>query len=142
MPVKQYDPKKVPIIFAGQLISGFADGTFLTIKRQTDTFSSMAGADGEVAVVQSADKRGEIVITLLQTSASNDILSAKFAAQELTGIVGEPFLAKDLLGTTIASSDACWIKKYADLEFGKEVSAREWTLECNPLLLLVGGAVV
>ncbi len=142
MAVKQYDPKKIPIIFGGQLISGFADGTFITIKRQTDAFTSMAGADGEVAVVQSADKRGEIVITLLQTSASNDILSAKMAAQELSGIVGEPFLAKDLLGTTLAASDACWIKKYADVELGKEVSAREWTLECNPLNLLVGGALI
>jgi hypothetical protein len=101
----------------------------------------MAGADGQVVRVASADKRGEITVTLMASSLSNDFLSAQAALDDLTGINTQPLLIKDLLGTTLISAQQAWIKKPADVEFGKEAGTREWVFECGELNILVGGSI-
>lgn len=141
MSTKTYDPKQILMSFLGNLISGFADGTFVKVSRMSDTFSSTAGADGEVARARMRDKRGTIEFTLLQSSSSNDLLSAAAAADELSGTGIGPLFIKDNLGTTRVSASNAWIKKPADTEFGKEIGPRTWTLECESLEQYNGGAL-
>lgn len=134
--VTTYNPNNILIDFdGGDLTQGIAKGVFVKVSRNSDMMTESVGSGGEVTVVESNDNTGTVVITLKQTSAANDIMSAK-AALRTKG----PLLLKDLGGRTLVHSEKAWIKKFADIEFGNEDSVREWTLTCADLEEFVGGA--
>lgn len=137
--VKTFDPKAVEIILAGISFEGYADGTFVTVARDNDSFSSLVGSDGEGARALSNDKSGTITATLLQTSVTNAALSALANLDEATGDGVGPLLIKDNSGTTLVSAETAWILKPADIEFGREISNREWTIKTDSLTMLHGG---
>lgn len=142
MTVKNVDAAKVRIIFAGAPISGYADGTYVTASRRNPTWAMVAGADGETARSKSNDKTGTVVFTLLQSSQSNDVLSAKALQDELTGNGVGPILIQDLNGTTLVQGETAFIEKPADVVLAKDVQAREWTLLVDRLNVHVGGSLV
>ena len=137
--LKTYDPSQVVITVGGAIISGYADGAFITLSRNSDMFSRVAGADGENARVKSSDKSGKVTLTLMQTSDSNDILTGFAAADELANSGVVPFAMKDISGRTVALAPRAWVTKLPDSEFGKEAGTREWVLEMDELDMFVGG---
>ena len=139
MSVKSYDPAQVQAILAGILISGYADGTFITVARDNPSFNSIVGSDGEGARAKSNDQSATITVTLLQTSASNDSLSALAALDEASGDGIGPFLLKDDSGRTLLQAETAWIEKPADSEFAREISNREWVIKTDKLTGLTGG---
>jgi hypothetical protein len=140
MSTKTYDPALVVVTLGPYLLSGFAEGTFIKVSRDEDAFTDKTGTDGETARARNKNRAGEVELTFLQTSASNDILSGLAQAGELTGTDVLPLLIKDLLGTTLVSALNAWPKKIADVEEAKEITDRAWTLRCaSPLLMNVGG---
>lgn len=136
---KTYAAKKVQVVFNNQVLTGFMDGSFVEVERNSDSFTLMIGADGEGARAASADKSGTVKITLLQTSASNDVLSAVLIADELTNVAAAPLLIKDGSGRTLVSSPEAWVKKPAVVTFDKEIQGREWTIETDALAINVAG---
>jgi hypothetical protein len=141
MTVKNYDPALYRVIFAGSPITGFGDGTWITASRRNPTWSLTAGADGEVARAKSNDKTGSVVFTLLQSSASNDVLSALHLTDELTGNGVGPILVQDLNGTTVLQGETAFVEKPADVTLAKEVEGREWTILVGKFNMLVGGSL-
>lgn len=139
MAVKTYSPKEISVIVAGTIITGFAEDSFLSIERSSDAFDKVVGADGEVARTASADRSGTITITLLQTSASNDILSALQLADEISLAGKFPVMVKDTLGTSLYLSATAWVQKVSDADYGSSIGEREWVIECADLSALVGG---
>lgn len=139
MGVKTYAASEIQINFAGQNLRGLADGSFVRIERREDTFALAVGADGESARSQSANASGSVTITLMQTSVSNDVLSGLQKLDELTGKGMAPLFVKDARGRTVCISQEAWVKKPANVEYGKEVGNREWTIECGNLQMFVGG---
>ncbi len=141
MAVKTFDPGQVVISFGGVVLSGYADGTFIMVERSSDAFSKVVGAGGDVARVRNRDRSGRVTVTLMQTSLTNDRLSAIAAQDELAGTGVGPLLIKDLGGTTLISAQSCWIAKVPNQEFGKEFSNREWIFDTSDLEILVGGSL-
>ena len=115
--VKQFDPAKVQFWVGENLISGTADGTFISATRLTDTWADAAGADGEVVRIKSNDRRGTITLTLIQSSSSNDIMSALAVSDEEANIGARPIFVKDGTGSTILMSAYGWIVKPADVTY-------------------------
>lgn len=138
--MKNYDPKDILLVVAGTPVEGFADGTFVVCARNNDSYTTSTGADGEPARAQSNDKSGTITITLMQTSATNDILSAAVTLDELQGDGVFPVLVKDLNGTTLVTAETAYVQKPADVEFGRELAEREWVIATPELNILAGGA--
>ena len=139
MAAKTYDPSKVQIIVGGFQITGFADGTFLSVARNADAFALYLGTDGEGTRAKSNNKSGRITFTLAQSSDSNAILSGFALADELSNSGIVPVLIKDGSGNSLYSAETAWIVKFPDSEFGKEVGTREWILETDALAVFVGG---
>ncbi|MDB5849791.1 MAG: hypothetical protein JWP29_3543 [Rhodoferax sp.] len=141
--VRTYDASKVLISVGGFPISGFADGTFVTVTEMTEGVASQAGADGEVARSMSNDPRVTVVITLQQTSLSNQVLSTLYRVDKLSGSGVVPLAIEDLLGGMLFFAGQAWITKAAEAGFGKEVGTRAWTITAvqQTLASLVFGEV-
>ncbi len=137
--MKTYAVKKIALSFNGIPLSGFMKGSFLKISHTSDAFAPEIGSDGEVARVASADESGTIVVTLQQTSDSNDVLAAALALDKLshtgTGVV----MVKDTGGRTLCNGNEAWIRKSAEVEFSDGSSGREWTIDAGILKVFVGG---
>lgn len=137
--LKTYDPKLVVLTVGGVPISGYADGTFISVERSNDMFTKVAGADGIVSRAKSNDKSGTITVTLAQTSSSNDILSAYAKQDELSNTGVKTVNCKDVSGRSTFFTATAWVRRLPGSEFGKEITNREWVLDCDSLEILVGG---
>lgn len=137
--VRTFDPKQGVLTIGGVPIGGFADGTYISIERSSNTFEKVSGADGEVSRAKSNDYSGSLALTLAQTSPSNDVLSGFAIADELTSDGVVPVLYKDIGGTTIIFSAKGWVRKPAIVELGKVINNREWNLDLADLDIFVGG---
>lgn len=128
--MRTYDPKKIDIIFAGVRMEGFADGTFLKIAPKSPRFTSKSGVDGEVSRSRMHDTRKDVELTLMQTSATNERLSAIFKA-DVDSTNGEgvgAFMVQDRGGTTLIEGTA-YITTDPDAEFAAEAGPRVWKFE-------------
>jgi Bacteriophage KPP10, Structural protein ORF10 len=134
-----FDPKKVKVIVLQNPIIGFADGTFAKVERNTPTWSLKVGADGETCRSRSHDKSGRLTLTLMGSSPSNDALAAAAQQDELDGTGIGPVLIQDLSGTTLCAAANAWVTQPAGVEFGKEVSDREWVIEMDSVEMFPGG---
>lgn len=139
MAVKTYDPKLVSVIVGGKIMSGFADGTFVMVERNEAAYALKVGVDGEGTRAKSNNRSGKITITLMNSSASNDALSAFAAADELSNTGAVPAMVKDNSGRTLCACETAWVQKVANAEFAKEANARTWILETDALNMFVGG---
>jgi hypothetical protein len=136
-----YDPKLVNATLGGIVILGYADGKFIEIERNTDTFELTVGASGETARTQSNNRGAKATFTLLQSSISNDNLSSLAQLDELTAAGVGAFSVGDS-GTTYVHAPNAWIKKFPKIERGKELSTVEWVIECDSLDVFAGGLTV
>lgn len=140
---KFVDPDQHVIDIGGVRIQGYADGSYITIEQMSPAFNSVVGSDGEVARSKSNDRRVKVTIKLLQTSASNDYLSAlhqgDLNAPNGAGVTS--FLFQDLFGTSLVAADQCWIVQYSDQDEDRTPKSREWTIECASASRVVGGNV-
>lgn len=141
MSLKVYDAKAVAMIFAGIPISGLADGTFVSIEQNEDSFGLTVGTDGEACRSKTNNRSGKVTFTLLQSSATNDLLSAvhllDIATPNGDGI--GPLLIKDGTGRTLVEAQKAWIVKPPTAEFAREASSREWVVESDNLVQFHGG---
>lgn len=138
MAVKTYDPAQVIITVNGIIISGYADGTFVTVERDSDSWSKQIGADGDGTRSKSNDKSGKITISLMQSAESNEVLSALALLDEQTGGGAVPVLIKDNSGTSLHVAETAWIVKPATAEYGKEAGPREWVFDTDILISNIG----
>lgn len=144
MSLKHYDPVLYTIVVAGLPIStlkGYADGEFLTVEWDSDSFTDVAGTDGGVARAKMHDRRATVTLTLLQTAEANAALAALALLDSNTdngGGVG-PFLMKDRGGNTIYAAEHCWIARTPEPTLDKVVTTREWKIRVAELTGGEGG---
>jgi len=139
--VQTYNPAKVVITHLGQIITGYATGSFIKASRNKDTYTYTPGADGSGCRTLNPDKSGRVTLTLMQSSVSNDVLSAAQTLDELTGQGVGPLIMKDLNGTLLVSAADAWIVKPADVDMGAEVGNREWIIEAKEMTI-AGGSIL
>lgn len=139
MAVGTYDPNKIVITFGSLIITGYADGSFLTIDRANDSFGLVIGSSGEQGRSRSNDRSAVATVKLLQTSLANDALSLILQADELNGSGINPFMVKDLRGTTLILAKDAWIIKPPTQDFDRTVGSREWNIQLAEALIFSGG---
>lgn len=139
MAVRSYNPRQVSYIYAGSIIEGFADGTFINVARNEDSASYQRGAQGGGTRTLTSDKSGRVTATLQQTSPSNATFSAQLAAQELSGGGIASGVIKDDGGNDLHDFETGWIVRPADADYANELSNREWIVETDSLGMQVLG---
>ncbi len=124
-PVRNYDPRDVSITIDGLIITGLADGSFVTCEKLEETYVPHVGSQGEVVRARNANPMGKIVFTCDHTSPSN----GHMVALANTGKIF-PGKVVDLNpdSNRSAGGSECWVEKVADFERAGETTTVEWTV--------------
>ena len=139
--MKIYSFINTVVIVNGVELTGWADGDdVIKISRRTDAASDKIGADGSMMVALSADKSGEFVFKLMQTSPSNKYLSGLTALQENSPKTFIPcvVLFQDSFRNDLSTGTLGYIKKQPEVQRGMAGNAQEWTVVVERLDLLLG----
>lgn len=137
-----YDGSEVFVTIGPLLLTGFSDGDSITARKNANFYESRAGLDGSVGRARVTDKRGQIELHLLQTSAANDELSALMNLDSLTqdGKAVYPVSVTDFSGSTVIAAGQAWLYQLGDVAFStNEVGERIYTFECADLKFSLGG---
>lgn len=108
-----------------EYITGFSNGSEITVARNSDKYTPHVGAKGDTSYAKTNDNSGTIVFTLKHDSPSNILLSllAKSDDTFTTQLVD----GNDI-GKAKAGGGECVIMKPADMPRGAEIGEREWTI--------------
>lgn len=137
--VRTYDAAQVILSVGGANISGYADGTFISIEREEQSFTKVVGADGNTSRAKSNNRSGSLTITLQQTSPSNEVLSGFLAQDESSADAVVPVLIKDNTGESRLFSATGWVQGLPTIEYAKEISTREWVLDLADIEFNIAG---
>ena len=133
---QQYSPKDVVCSWNGIAIEGFAPDSFLRLQRTSPLVTPVVGAGGQVALTRNADKTGTIEIELMQTSLSNQMLSAIQAKQdnmELEEDISSNFVIYDPSGSVLATGINAWLQELPQIELGRDQNSKTWIFGCDKL---------
>lgn len=136
-----YDPKRIMISVGALVVTGFIDGTFVTITPDGDNFSMYKGADGMISRANLNPSTAILKISLAQTSPANDVLSDMMKVDITTSQSTFPIVVQDLSGTTMHTAASCWIIKQPEQKFGKNINAIEWEIQLTGYTGHIGGNV-
>lgn len=140
MAIAVYSPEDVVVLLAGFInISGFAEGTFVSISKDVGNFSTRESSDGVVSRNHAKSATYTVTLTLASTSESNQALSIAAALDNATKMGMFPFIIKDTLGSTLLFAPKAWIENMPDTPFDVNVTDRKWNIKCANAVLMVGG---
>ena len=140
MSLYTYSPEDITILIAGVIpIEGYVDGTFLSIKKDIQPYTSKTTADGVISRTYRNSQSYTITLTLHSASSSNDVLTTLMTLDELTQSAKFPVIIKDQLGTSFFFSATSWIEVPADLEFANSITERRWVIKSSQAIINVGG---
>lgn len=136
-----YDFSQSVIIVDGIILSNFSDGDCVIVRASEDYYTTRVGTDGGVARARNSNRMGEFEFRLLQTSGSNDFLSALININDLANGGNKSFAISvtDLSGRSGAVATQCWIKTIPEMILGQEISERVWVFTAADLRMFHGG---
>lgn len=121
-----YNARSHILTVGTDLITGFADGTGISIAWESNRTADKAGIYGDVAVSELNDLRATATITLLSTANSNVALNRR-AEFRLYG----PFELRTVEGDLALFSPWCWVQKLPDVNVDAEVPNNAWEVRLS-----------
>lgn len=135
-----YSPEDVSILVAGVIpLVGLTDGSFVTISKDVQPFTSVRTTDGRVARLYSNDQTYTISITLHSASEGNDTLTKLWQIDELLQRAKFPLLIKDNLGSSFFFSTTSWIEQIPVTEYSTVITDRTWVIKSSQAIYNIGG---
>lgn len=135
-----YSPEDVTILVAGFIpITGLVSGTFLSISKNLQPFTTQRTSDGQVARLRNNDQTYSITLTLHSASESNDVLTRLWLFDEALLKGKFPLLIKDNLGSSLFFSTTTWIEAAPVMDFAETITNRVWTLRSSQAGINFGG---
>lgn len=135
-----YSPKDVSVSIAGfHTVSGYVDGTFIKLVKNTKPFETQTAMDGTRERLFHYDEGYRLELTLAQSSASNNILSVIHNIDVVTRMGKFPLMLRDAMGQTSFFSATTWIEEIPDVTFSNQMETRTWVFGCASAALTIGG---
>lgn len=140
MAVLSYDPGDVSVVYGGVTIGGLSNGVSVRVEPNADLANPYYGLQGEAARSVLRNRSYTATIRLGQVFNSNDLLAAEAELDEIAGIgLTKPFMIRDKGGRTLIAEEQAYVKRRPTVEFGEEISEREWTFELPNPFVFEGG---
>lgn len=135
-----YAPSDVSITIAGLYsVTGFAEGTFVRISKDTQQTTTTRAMDGTMSRIKSPDTGWKVEITLAQSSSANDVFSTFWNVDKVTGMGKFPLFIKDGSGSTMFMASTAWIEEVPDIIFSNQMETRTWRFAATDVLVNIGG---
>lgn len=135
-----YAPNEVTITIAGLYsVTGFAEGTFVRITKDTQQVTTTRAMDGTMSRIKSPDTGWKVEITLAQSSGANDIFSTFWNVDKVTGMGKFPLFIKDGSGSTMFMAATAWIEELPDVIFSNQMETRTWRFAATDVIVNIGG---
>lgn len=137
--MKTYSFADIVLLVNGVEITGWDEGDdVIQMDRLNDSASHIVGAGGEMVVSLSADRSGEVLFRLQQTSGSNQYLYGLVAAQE-EGIFTPAFIQmKDTRGGDLGVGSQGYLPRPAGMTRGVNAQPQEWRVVVENLNMIYG----
>ncbi len=133
-------PVDTQILIAGfHQITGYPDGTIVSIKKDASPFVTTRTLDGEVARTYRNDQTYTMSLSITQSSPSNDILMKFYELDSFIQNALFPVFIKDLKGTTLFMSGESWIKELPPITISNGMDVRTWEIQCLNSVINIGG---
>jgi hypothetical protein len=138
--MKFYDWRKQLTTLNGVPVTNFAAGDdAFKAERLVDNASHEVGVDGNMVVSLSADKSGQVMIKLQQTSPTNAYLNKITAGQDyMEGFVPVTVEQADTYRMDSVSTTVGYVKKHPDYTRGGKASTVEWTFIFEEMHMILG----
>lgn len=134
-----YCPDEVSCLIGGILpVSGFIDGTFITVTKDLVPFSSGRTADGMVGRIYNNDQTYTITLTLHCGSPSNDVLTKFWQLDEISQKGKFSLFVKDRSGSDLLFSTNTWIEGLPTMSKSSSVDTRVWILRSSQAVINYG----
>lgn len=134
-----YMPEEVTILLAGIPVSGFIQGSFISVDKDVKPFTSKRTADGTVSRMYNNDQTYTITLTLYSGSDSNQLLTRLWQLDEITQRGKFPLMIKDGSGSDLFFSTTTWIEDIPSLVKSNQYEPRAWTLRSSSAIINIGG---
>lgn len=142
MPLKVFSANEISFSFSAVPIdSGRGDDEFCSIDKAEDSFTYKAGVDGEGTRSENKNSLHVVLLTVMQTSRANAILSALHNGDLLIpgGSGVAPILIRDRQGASVFAAAEAWIVKMPTSAYAKEAGTRQWMFHCHSPVWVEGG---
>lgn len=125
--MQTYDIAKVNVIVGGQVITGFAEGSVISIEKLEDNFTEHVGVKGEVTTSESNNNTADLTLVLKNTSPSVSYLNGLANRKGQNAVVDVAIV--DLNDNGVSASGAeCRVRRPADMDFSNEETEREFVI--------------
>ena len=138
MTIANYLPDEVNCLALGIKLSGFADGTFISISKDKVPFSMSESADGVSARLYNRSQTYTVTLTFHCGSPSNEVLTKLWLLDESTQRGRFPLFIKDLSGSDLFFSTSAWIEGIPTVVKSTTMDTRTWVLRATQSALNVG----
>ena len=135
-----YCPESVQCLIAGFIpITGFVDGTFISVDKDEMPYSSVRMPDGTVARKYNNSQTYTITITLHNGAETNNLLTKMWQVDEIDQSGKFSLLIKDQSGSDLLFSTESWIEGIPSLTKSNAIDSRVWVIKSAYAVINIGG---
>jgi hypothetical protein len=128
MALRTYDAKDVNVLIDGQLLSGYADGTFCNVEYNEDLIGTEVGSAGEVALSVLNNPTGTVTLTVFRGSQASRVLDTfRRRVRNRENFIFNLSVIEARSGTRAVSAQ-CWVQSNTPLPFSRNLDSEEWVL--------------
>lgn len=138
MTIANYVPDEVNCLAFGIPLTGFGNGTFITITKDKVPYTTTETPDGTITRLYTNSQTYTIALTFHRGSTSNDVLTKLWQLDEITQRMKFPLLVKDLSGTDLFFSTNTWIEGIPSIVESTTFDSRTWVLRSSQAVVNIG----
>jgi hypothetical protein len=141
MSLKFWDPDQFDLIVGPFVISGYAEGSAIEFEEDGDRFVVVKGLDGQTVRSKVMGKVGTFTVHLLNTSASNDVLSGLHITDihAAGGAGAVPVALRDKNGATTIACPLGWVMGFPKLTMADKAQDTPWKIQIVDYEMFVAG---
>lgn len=141
MPLHSYDPKNITLIYDQVVIEGFADGSFVNVEYNADSWTFRKGSDGNGVRSKTNDQSARFTITLMPGATGNLPLNRNLQADKVSNSGVKPISLIDSSTGDFFVAEGAWVVREPGQDYQTEAQNREWILEADDVQSNYGASV-
>lgn len=141
-----YSPNDITVTLVrsdglSHIVSGYSEDAMISVEPSAEAFTMYTSADNKATLIFHENNTATIMVTLNQTSESNDVFSSLYEEFKRVKKADRLFsiIVKDNNGRSLYKSSQAFIGKRPNGSFANTIQNREWSILCADMEQYSGG---